>query len=117
MPSGTHTRRLIRLVCLLLTTVAWAAGKPHIIVLGNWMTVKLFTGPDQTSSVDLKVRTLSVDGRIKEFTTGEPHDVTDRLFVIRRSFRINDRLPDDQKTVPRWKWQRGGWLLVDRSTG
>ena len=46
---------------------------------------------------------------------GPPHDVTDRLFVVRRVFRLNDSLPAD--TAPRWQWQRGGWLLVDRLTG
>jgi len=28
---------------------------------------------------------------------------------------LNDNLPDDP--APRWQWQRGGWLLVDRVTG
>jgi hypothetical protein len=44
-----------------------------------------------------------------------PHDVTDRLFVVRRAFRVNDSLPDEPAV--RWQWQRGGWLLVDRLTG
>ncbi|MGA9352120.1 MAG: hypothetical protein WBV46_00420 [Terriglobales bacterium] len=65
--------------------------------------------------LDLKVRPLLVDARIKEYTTGTPHDVTDRLFVVRRAFRINDALPAD--SAARWQWQRGGWLLVDRQTG
>jgi hypothetical protein len=39
------------------------------------------------------------------------------LFVIRRAYRLNDSLPEDGKTQPRWRWQRGGWLLVDRETG
>jgi len=34
---------------------------------------------------------------------------------MRRAFRVNDSLPDD--SIPRWQWQRGGWLLVDRVTG
>ena len=42
-------------------------------------------------------------------------EITDRLFVIRRAFRLNDALPEE--SVARWQWQRGGWLLVDRVTG
>ena len=34
---------------------------------------------------------------------------------MRRAFRVNDSLPEDPS--PRWQWQRGGWLLVDRLTG
>jgi len=56
-----------------------------------------------------------VDGRVKEYVIGSPHEVTDRLFVVRRAFRVNDSLPQD--SGPRWQWQRGGWLLVDRTTG
>jgi hypothetical protein len=64
----------------------------------------------------LKVRPLLVDARIKEFTFGPSHDVTDRLFVIRRAFRVNDSLPQESATPTHWLWQRGGWLLVDRVT-
>jgi hypothetical protein len=56
-----------------------------------------------------------VDARVKEYVLGLPHEVTDRLFVVRRMFRVNDSLPEDSS--PRWQWQRGGWLLVDRVTG
>jgi hypothetical protein len=58
-----------------------------------------------------------VDGKLREFTLGEAHDVTDGAFVVRRAYRINDYLPEDQKKVPNWKWQRGDWLLVNRRTG
>ena len=60
----------------------------------------------------LKIRPLLVDGRVKEYVAGPSHEVTDRLFVVRRVFRLNDNLPDDP--APRWQWQRGGWMLVDR---
>jgi hypothetical protein len=63
----------------------------------------------------LKVRPLIVDGRQKEWTTGEAHDVTDRSFTIRRALRLNDALPGD--AAVRWSWQPGPWLLVDRTTG
>ena len=47
--------------------------------------------------MDITVRPLYVDSRLKEFTTGDSHDVTDREFVVRRAFRINDALPDDAR--------------------
>ena len=63
----------------------------------------------------MKVQALIVDGRIKEYVVGSPHEVTERLFVVRRAFRVNDSLADE--ATARWQWQRGGWLLVDRTTG
>ena len=65
----------------------------------------------------LKVRPLLVDARPKEFTLGLPHEVTDRLFVVRRAFHVNDSLPQESSAPPHWQWQRGGWLLADRVTG
>jgi hypothetical protein len=100
---------------LLLATVVHAAPKPHVIAFGKWQTVKWFVGVDENQALDLKVRPLYVDTRVKEFTLGPPHEVTDRLLVVRRAFRLNDKLPDE--AAPRWRWQRGGWLLVDRVTG
>jgi hypothetical protein len=69
----------------------------------------------------LKIRALIVDGAVREWTTGDAHDVTDRSFVVRRAIRLNDALPSD-KPVPaekqgHWVWQRGPWLLVDQVTG
>lgn len=106
---------IVAAFALMLATSAHA--KVHVITLGKWLPVRLFVGPSEESTMEIKVRPLYVDATIKEFTTGEPHDVTDRLFVIRRAYRLNDLLPDDGKTQPRWRWQRGGWLLVDRETG
>jgi hypothetical protein len=62
---------------------------------------------------------LFVDTRLKEYTTENPDDLTDRLFVVRRAFRVNDALPSESAVngSPRWQWQRGEWLLVDRLTG
>jgi hypothetical protein len=42
--------------------------------------------------------------------------VTERTFVVRRAYRLNDNLPDEKKPMPKWKWQPGGWLVVDRGT-
>ena len=39
------------------------------------------------------------------------------MFVVRRAYRVNDSLPGESAGQPRWLWQRGGWLLVDRNTG
>ena len=72
-------------------------------------------GPEENKPQELKVRGLFVDGRLKEYTSGPPHEVTERLFVVRRMFRVNDSLP--QEALTRWKWQRGGWLLADRVSG
>jgi hypothetical protein len=72
-------------------------------------------GRKQTSR--LEIRGLYVDTPLKEYTTGAPHEVTDRLFVVRCVFRLNDTLPDGTGPTPRWQWERGGWLLVDRVTG
>ena len=93
-----------------------AVPKPHVINFGKWISAKW---PNATGRklLDLKVRALFVDARLKEYTTGTPHELTDRLFVVRRAFRVNDALPTESANTPRWQWQRGGWLLVDRLTG
>jgi hypothetical protein len=105
----------------LFVVVLWiAAGesaavpKTHVITFGKWMSVKW---PDATGKklLDLKVRPLYVDTRLKEYTTGTAHELTDRLFAVRRVFRVNDALPEENAL--RWQWQRGGWLLVDRVSG
>ncbi len=103
-------------ILVLALAPAAAQSKPHVISLGKAMPVKLFVGPGEEQSLDLKVRALYVDGKLREFTTGEAHDVTDRFFVVQRAFRVNDTLPEDKKG-PRWRWQRGNWLSVDRVTG
>lgn len=91
-----------------------AVTKPHAITFGRWISAKW---PNATGEkmLELRVRPLLVDTRIKEYTTGSPHEVTDRLFVVRRAFRMNDALPSESPA--HWQWQRGGWLLVDRLTG
>jgi hypothetical protein len=103
----------LTLVCAFTCECA-AAPKPHVIAFGKWIAAKY---PNATGQklLDLKVRPLFVDTRLKEYTTGAPHELTDRLFVVRRAFRINDSLPAE--AAAHWQWQRGGWLLVDRLTG
>lgn len=97
-----------------LSSLAGAAAKIHIITFGKWTAVTWDEGAED-KPVAIKIRALLVDGRVKEYVLGAPHEVTDRLFVVRRVFRANDSLPGD--AAPRWQWQRGGWLLVDRASG
>jgi hypothetical protein len=108
-------------ICLLCSTLAQAAAtKAHMVTFGSVRRVP-YLAPDQPTptvaedATTLKVRPLLVDGRQKEWTTGDSHDVTDRSFTIRRALRLNDALPSD--TAPHWIWQPGPWLLVDRTTG
>ena len=110
-------RKAAVLLAILLAAGPLRAAKTHVVTLGKVMPVKLFVGTNEDKAIDLKVRPLMVDGKIKEFTTGEPHDVTEQTFVVQRAYRVNETLPEDPKTLPKWRWQRGTWLLVDRSSG
>lgn len=106
-------------ILILLQPIALAATKPHTITFGKQTTVQWLpsTAPSNDDKPQtLKVRPLLVDARVREFTLGPVHEVTDRLFVIRRAFRVNDSLPQESAASPHWQWQRGGWLLVDRIT-
>lgn len=109
-------RIIVLLFFAILSAVGLAATKAHVITLGKWMSVSWAPqGAADDKPLTLKIRPMIVDGRIKEYVLGLPHDVTEQLFVLRRVFRVNDSLPEE--SVPRWQWQRGGWLLVDRLTG
>jgi hypothetical protein len=109
---------LLTLICTLTNSVS-ATSKPHVITFGKWTSIQWLsgTGTADDKPLALKVRPLLVDERVKEFTLGPAHEVTDRLFVVRRAFRVNDSLPEEPASPPHWQWQRGGWLLVDRVTG
>jgi hypothetical protein len=119
-------------VRLLFSTLVWllfsqfsvyaaAPPKVHVVTLGAVRKVPYVPpergpiGNKPPDAMNLKVRPLTVDGRQKEWTTGDAHDVTDRSFTIRRALRLNDQLPGESSA--RWSWQPGPWLLVDRSTG
>jgi hypothetical protein len=105
------------LLCSAALISASAATKVHVISFGKWTSEQWVPGigVENEKARTIKVRALLVDGRVKEYVLGAPHDVTDRLFVVRRASRVNDSLPDEAAT--HWQWQRGGWLLVDRVTG
>lgn len=104
--------------------LAFAAGpasrvKSHSVALGGVRAVPYSVEgdpagahPDETK---LRVRPLVVDGKIKDWTTGNLHEVTERSFTVRRAVRLNDSLPTDHGE--HWVWQRGPWLLVDRTSG
>jgi hypothetical protein len=123
MDRTSESPRRIALFFFILVVQASsaAATKSHIITFGKWTTVQSSpeSGPGAADEkpLPLKVRPLLIDTRVKEFTLGPAHDVTDRLFVVRRAFRVNDSLPQESTSTPHWEWQPGGWLLVDRATG
>ena len=104
-------------LALLLAMPIFAASKPRFISFGKPQPVRFFIGPSETKTIAMTVRALYYGDKRKEFTTGKLHDVTDRLFVVRQAFRLNDSLPEESHKSPRWLWQRGSWLLVDRNTG
>lgn len=101
---------------------AHAVRKPHAVALGAAKRVGYSKAGDPAGAAvgetELKIRPLVVDGQVKEWTTGESHEVTDRTFVVRRAIRLNDALPGDKPTAAKehWVWQRGPWLLVDRTS-
>ena len=101
---------------ILLAVVASAAPKTHLVVLGRPTKISWHAEDNDGKITELRARPLSVDGHIKEFTTGSAHDVTERTFVVQRIYRVNDSLPQDSGPA-KWQWQLGGWLLTDRMTG
>jgi hypothetical protein len=118
--AAASTLALLALAFVPLVARA-APVKVHVVALGAARKVP-YTPPGSAAAAGnpddpatLKVRPLTVDGRQKEWTTGDAHDVTDRSFTIRRAMRLNDALPGE--TTAHWIWQPGPWLLVDRSTG
>jgi hypothetical protein len=99
--------------------LAGGRAKPHTVGLGSGKHVSYGitsdpagAGPEEKT---LHVRPLIVDDKVKEWTTGEAHDITDRSFVVRRALRLNDALPGEK--AEHWIWQRGPWIMVDRSNG
>jgi len=91
------------LVTLTLCTATWAVPKPHVITFGKWTPAKWCVGSAGDKVVEIKIRALFVDTRLKEHTTGAPHEVTERRFVVRRVFRINDSLPEFDSYYSSWK--------------
>jgi hypothetical protein len=111
MRKALHTSLFLALVVV----GSWGASKPHVIAFGKWNSIKWYIGPEEQQAVDAKARALFVDGKLKEYTLGTPHEITERLFVVRRVLHVNDSLPHE--SALRWSWQPGGWMLVDRASG
>ena len=86
-----------------------APRKAHVVVLGAARKVAYSKVGDPAGALagetELRVRALVVDGAVKEWTTGDAHDVTDRSFVVRRAIKLNDSLPSEAfapiGTIPR----------------
>ena len=104
---------------LAISPVFAAGPKSHSVSLGAVRLVPYSVEgdpqgalPDETK---LHVRPLVVDGKVKDWTTGDLHEVTERSFVVRRAVRLNDALPTDHGE--HWVWQRGPWVLIDRASG
>ncbi|HZL66048.1 MAG TPA: hypothetical protein VFC15_05255, partial [Candidatus Limnocylindrales bacterium] len=116
LPLAMRTVHVL-VVLMSLNIAISAASKPHVVSFGKPQPVKVFIGAAEIRTMDITVSPLFVDAKLKEYTTGKQHDVTDRQFVVRRAFRINDALPDEARKSPKWLWELGGWLLVDRSSG
>lgn len=114
--SGMDRCWKVSLWILLLHFAAIAATKPHVVTIGHWTTISLRNEDAESPPASVKIRPLYVDGRTKEFTIGMAHDVTERIFVVQRIYRMNDSLPQ-QVGPTQWQWQRGGWLLIDRVSG
>jgi hypothetical protein len=114
--------KLWGLLSIFLAANALAFGvvpRSHSVSLGGVRIVPYSIQGDpagaRSDETKLRVRPLIIDGRVKEWTTGDVHDVTDRSFAVRRAIRLNDALPADH--TEHWVWQRGPWLLIDRTTG
>jgi hypothetical protein len=132
MKIGRRIAVLAMAMSFCAAAMAWAAPrKAHFVGLGAAKKVPYSKAGDPAGAATgddaLTVRPLLLDGVLKEWTTGDAHDVTDRSFVVRRVIRLNDALPNDKagsgdkpglgEKQSHWVWQRGPWLLVDRVTG
>jgi hypothetical protein len=106
-------------VLLISVSHALAAAKVHTVFLGTGKIVPYSAIGDPAGALptekQLRVRPLLVDDKVREWTTGESHAITDRSFVVRRALRLNDSLPGDK--AEHWIWQRGPWLMIDRVKG
>jgi len=103
---------------VLLGVPAYAAkAKPHYAALGKAHTVPYSAEGDPAGArpgeTKLTVRPLVVNGKVTKWTTGEIHEVTPHTFAVRSALRVNDALPADKHE--HWVWQKGPWLLVDKS--
>ena len=111
---------LILAACALSQLAGAAAPRVHAVTLGPvrrvpYVAADVAREAREDEAGTLRIRALTVDGKLREWTTGDQHDVTDRSFVTRRVLHVNDALPGEKNG--RWVWQPGPWLLVDRVSG
>lgn len=114
-------KNFLAVVPLLFAMSAFGApAKVHTVALGavkriSYVAADVAKEDKSDEASTLRVRALVIDGKVREWTTGETHDITERTFVVRRVLHINDTLPGEKQ--PRWVWQPGPWLMVDRTSG
>src|SRR5215471_9999844 len=104
-------RPLLAPIVVVSLAIAAVAAGGHIVVLGGATSVKAGSGQQ------IKVRPIVVDGRVKDYSTGTAHQVTENLFVVRRVSRINNALPNESPKHPLWAWDLGGWISVSSTSG
>lgn len=95
----------------LVVIAATLAGQGHVVGWGAWKAITLVSGQQ------IKIRPLMIDGRIKEYSTGAAHQITETLSVVRRVFRLNNALPSETARNPLWAWQLGDWISINSTTG
>ena len=88
-----------------------AALAGHVVAWGAWKPITLVSGHQ------IRIRPLLIDGRTKEYSTGDPHQITETVSVARRVFRLNNALPNDAAKSPQWVWKLGGWMSINSATG
>jgi hypothetical protein len=121
MPDTLAAMRLplaLLLVCLMAAPAlakpkihTAAVGRPHVV---TWLPSPTESNPTP-ERLSLQIRPLIIDGRRKEWVTGDTHDVTDHSFTVLQVQHLNDALPGEK--IPHFIWQTGSWLLVERNTG
>ena len=72
----------------LLMTMAGAPTKVQVIAFEKLTTVQRF--PGGLHDKPLTLRALVADGHDKPYVLGTTHEITDRLVVARRMFRVNE---------------------------
>jgi hypothetical protein len=78
--------------CLLWPgSASFSAPKPHSVSFGKWASIRLIEEGEE-KQIDLRVRP-PFGGRTKEFTVGQPQDVTEQRFVVQRVYRWNGSPP------------------------
>lgn len=88
-----------------------AAAASHVVAWGAWKPITLVSGQR------IRIRPLLIDGRTKEYSTGDSHQITETVAVARRVFRLNNALPSEPAKPPQWVWKLGGWISINSATG